>query len=318
MKIKPYHNLGEETPLHRSRSASIAAHKLSTVLPAVAAVILTTLYCQASSVPPFLCVPSTHFIENLDAASIDWTSGTIYAFGRCELAGMDESLAAATARQNAADAIIAGLLDIRLSAAERVSDLITLRGAPASQLPQLAWSPSVLSECVQYDKTPSVHVLLGLEVKSSPILPLLVERVGVSELQSALALPTPTPAPATTQWLSAIRHPTGLIIDASAVPLKPALCPAIYAQDGRLVFDVRYARRLSFMQSGGITYMSDIDAARASPLVGQNPKTVEAVAAAGHLACDVVISNDDADRFIFLRRRLPFLSKCRIIIVLKP
>ncbi len=316
--MKPSLNLDGQLPLDHSRSAIPPAHKLSAVLLSVAAIILSALYCQASSIPPLLPVSSTHFVERLDLASIDWTSGLIYALGRCELTDTNEAQAAAKARQNATDAIVAALLDIRVSAAERVSDLMALRGAPAIRVSQLASSrPSVLWECVQYGKTPSACVFLGLDVKGSPILPLLVEGVGVGERQSGLVMPTPIPADARAEWLSAIRHPTGLIIDASQVSLKPALCPAIFAQDGRLVFDVRYARRLSFMQNGGITYMSEPAAARTSPLVGQNPKIVEAIAAAGHLACDVVISNDDADRLIFLRERLPFLAECRIIIVSK-
>jgi len=317
MDMKPSLNLDAQTPLDHSRSVPLAAHKLNIVWLFLSAIILSAFYCQASSVPPLLPVSSTHFVERLDLVSIDWTSGLIYALGRCELTDMDEAQAAALARQNAADALVAALLDIRVSAAERVSDLMALRGAPALRLSQLASSTSVLWECVQYGKTPSACVFLGLDVKGFPILPLLVEGVGVGDRQSGLVMPTPVPADASAEWLSAIRHPTGLIIDASRVSLKPALCPAIFAQDGRLVFDVRYARRLSFMQNGGITYMSGTDAARISPLVGQNPKIVEAISAAGHLACDVVISNDDADRLIFLRGRLPFLAECRIIIVSK-
>jgi len=139
-----------------------------------------------------------------------------------------------------------------------------------------------------------------------------------AKLQAGLPGPTPLPAAASAKWLSSIRHPTGLIIDARKVPLRPALCPAIFAEDGRLVFEVQHAQRLWFMQHGGVTYMSDLDAAKAENLLGVNPMIVEAVSVQGPNGCDIIVSDDDADRLIFLRERLPFFAECRLIIVCRP
>ena len=270
---------------------------------------------QSSSVPPLWSLPQSHYVEYLENTSIDWTSGIIYAVGASELGAAVEARAVVSAYENAREAILAAIRGMNATSTASVDDLLGRRDSALLELQRLASDPYVLAQCVRYEETPTTFVMLGLDLRISRVLPLLVEGIGVGELRGGLPKPTPPPTEASAEWLSSIRHPTGLIIDARKFPLTPALCPAIYAEDGRLVFDVRHARRLWFIQHCCITYMSDLDAAKAHRLVGVNPKTVEAVSASRTSNCDIIVSDDDADRLIFLRERLPFFAECRLIIV---
>ncbi len=273
---------------------------------------------QPDPAPPFWPLTPSHCVEYRQNASIDWTSHVIYAVGSSEVEGGDEAQATVRAYGNARQAILAAIQEMNATSTATVEAQLSRRASALLELQRLASDPCVLAQCVRYREAPSASVLLGLDLRSSRVLPRLVEGIGVGELQVGLPKPTPPPPDASAEWLSSIRHPTGLIVDARKVALSPALCPAIYAEDGRLVFDVQHARRLWFMQHGGITYMSDLDAAKACRLIGVNPKTVEAVSASKPTGCDIIVSDDDADRLIFLRERLPFFAECRLIIVCRP
>jgi len=263
-------------------------------------------------------LPPSHLVEHQRNASIDWTSHIVYSASSCELESGDEDHAIVRAYESAREQLIAALHGINITSTDTAGELLGRRAAALLELQRLASDPVLLAQSVRYGDAPMASILVGLDLKSSRILPLLVEGIGVGELQAGLPRPTPLPAAASAEWLSSIRHPTGLIIDARKVPLSPALCPAILAEDGRLVYDVRHAQRLWFMQHGGVTYMSDLDAAKADNLMGVNPKIVEALSVARSNGCDIIVSDDDADRLIFLRERLPFFAECRLIIVCQP
>ena len=157
--------------------------------------------------------------------------------------------------------------------------------------------------------------MLALNLSESGAVPLLVEGMDIGQYQSSLPKPTPPQTDANAKLLAEIRQPTGLIIDARNVCASQAILPAIYAEDGRLVFGRRFARRLRFMQHGLCSYVSDLETAGRDGKLGVNPKVVEAASASGPCGCDLIVSDDDADRLIFLRTRLPFFSECRLTIV---
>lgn len=273
---------------------------------------------QPAPAPFYWPLPSSHLVGHLENASIDWTSHILYAAASCELSSGDEDQAFVRAYESTRKQLIAILHGVNVTSTAAVKELLGSRTEAPLELQRLASDPMVLAQCVLYGETPTASVLLCLDLKSDGILPLLVAGIGVGELQASLPRPTPMPAAASAEWLSSIRHPTGLIIDARKVALRPALCPAILAEDGRLVFNIRHAQRLWFMQHGGVTYMSDLDAAKADNLMGVNPKIVEAVSVQGPNGCDIIVSDDDADRLIFLRERLPFFAECRLIVVCTP
>jgi len=270
---------------------------------------------ESSPAPPFWPLPPSHCVEYLEDASIDWTSHIVYALGSSEVEAEDDAQATVRAYENARQAILAAIQGMNATSTATVEVQLSRRASALIELQRLASDPRVLAQCVQYGHAPSASALLGLDLRSSHILPLLVEGIGVGELQSGLPKPTPPPPEASAEWLSSIRHPTGLIIDARSVRAEPALCPTIYSEDERLVFDVRHARRIWFMQHGGLLYMSDLDAAKSCSLVGVNPKIVEAVSVSSPNSCDLIVSDDDAERLLFLRERLPFFAECRLIIV---
>ncbi|MBN1594093.1 MAG: hypothetical protein JW941_12690 [Candidatus Coatesbacteria bacterium] len=263
-------------------------------------------------------LPRSHFIEQTDRAIIDWTSHIVYAVGSSEARSWDETTTLVRSYEVARQAIFDVLERFQVAHGMAAGDYLGTFAGGLLELQGMAADPLILAEFESYENRPVTSVLLGLDLRKCRVLPLLVEGGGLGESQTDLARPTPIPPKSSAEWLSEIRHPTGLIIDARNLDLKPALCPSIYAEDGRLVFDLEYARRAWFFQRGGICYMSDIDAANSEEFIGVNPKIVKAILVHRQNESDLVVSDDDADRLIFLRQRLTFFAECRVIVVGTP
>lgn len=89
--------------------------------------------------------------------------------------------------------------------------------------------------------------------------------------------------------------PSGLVVDAKALKLAPAMAPRIVDEDGAEVYgpgSVDAAKA-----AGGLAaYVKDVDAAKKEARVGDKPLVVKALALAKGSATDVVISREDAKK----------------------
>jgi len=108
--------------------------------------------------------------------------------------------------------------------------------------------------------------------------------------------------------------PTGLIIDAGGLDLRPAMAPKVLGEDGSMVYGFHEVDREHMVNFGLAGYARSIEQAKGCGRVGESPLVVRA-RKVGAIGCDLVVSNEDADR---IRRQFSSskaLSECRVTIV---
>jgi len=110
---------------------------------------------------------------------------------------------------------------------------------------------------------------------------------------------------------------SGLVVDCSAISLRPALAPKIIDQTGREIYGSANVDREFAIQQGMMGYLKDITKAKGNTRIGDNPLTIKAVATSGANNVDIVISNDDANKLADLSTKLNFLRECKVIAIIK-
>jgi len=105
-----------------------------------------------------------------------------------------------------------------------------------------------------------------------------------TQQQPAASIPTASTGTAPEQILK----PTGLIIDAHAIDLRPAMIPRILGPDGEVLLDVGKIRMEKLAKDGIVGYALSLEGARRSPRVGYAPLVLKA-AAGGQNQVDVIL-----------------------------
>jgi hypothetical protein len=89
--------------------------------------------------------------------------------------------------------------------------------------------------------------------------------------------------------------PSGLVIDARALALAPAIAPRVFDEDGNELYGPASVE--AGRTPGGLAaYVKDLDGARKDARVGEKPLVVKALALGKGSSSDVVLSRDDAKR----------------------
>ena len=110
---------------------------------------------------------------------------------------------------------------------------------------------------------------------------------------------------------------SGLIIDCSAVSLRPALSPKIVDETGKEVYGSANVSRDFAVQQGMMGYLKDLNKAKTNTRIGTNPFVIRAIGTSGSNKTDIVISNADAAKISELAATLNFLRECRVIAIIK-
>lgn len=110
---------------------------------------------------------------------------------------------------------------------------------------------------------------------------------------------------------------TGLIIDCSDVQLRPALAPKILSKSGAEIYGSANVSRDFAVQQGMLGYLKDIEKAKATSRVQNNPYIIKAIGVQGTNKADIVISDEDAAKVKELSSNLNFLRECRVIAIIK-
>jgi hypothetical protein len=109
---------------------------------------------------------------------------------------------------------------------------------------------------------------------------------------------------------------TGLLVDASDVGFLPALAPRLLEDGtGRQVFGPQMVVQAVLNQQGPLEYVSTMSDVRQKGRAGANPLIVRAIAAAGPLRGDLVLSARDAARVSAADRAGRFLDRAAVTIV---
>ncbi|MBR1645311.1 MAG: hypothetical protein IJ685_00900 [Selenomonadaceae bacterium] len=102
---------------------------------------------------------------------------------------------------------------------------------------------------------------------------------------------------------------TGLIIDCRGMNLSEAISPVIKSAGGTEIYAYKNIGYQSAVNIGMVEYSADMNSSRA----GNNPLTVKAVKISDK--CDVVISDDDADKILNANQSTNFLINCAVVLV---
>jgi len=110
---------------------------------------------------------------------------------------------------------------------------------------------------------------------------------------------------------------TGLIIDCSDVQLRPALSPKVLSKSGAEIYGSANVSKEFAVQQGMLGYLKDIEKAKATSRVQNNPYIIKAIGVQGTNKADIVISDEDAAKVKELSANLNFLRECRVIAIIK-
>jgi hypothetical protein len=129
---------------------------------------------------------------------------------------------------------------------------------------------------------------------------------------TAGANPTPHPVKMTGGVVS------GLVVDATGLDVTPAMAPKVLDEDGNEVYGSTKVDRQWAIKQGVAGYHRSVQGASTSDRMGQggSPMVVKAMRTTGPNGCDLVISNADAARIRQAAGNQPFLTECRVMIVL--
>ena len=105
-------------------------------------------------------------------------------------------------------------------------------------------------------------------------------------------------------------HYTGLVIDCRGLNISTAVTPAIKSVSGIEIYAYKNIGYQVAVEKGMVEYSSDIDSAARA---GITPLTVKAVKLSG--ACDVIISDEDADKILAVNQSENILINCAVVLV---
>jgi len=121
----------------------------------------------------------------------------------------------------------------------------------------------------------------------------------------------PPPAP-TTASAPKGRY-TGLVIDASHLPLIPAMTFRVIDGSGKDVYSIVFVDKERFLSSGLCSYHMTVGYANIEPRVTDAPLVIKAVKTVGPYNVDIVISSADAAKI--RNSSYDFRIPCRVIVV---
>jgi len=116
-------------------------------------------------------------------------------------------------------------------------------------------------------------------------------------------------------WAPAQTVYTGLIFDAQNLSFIPSASVKVLDEDGREVYGSAYVSKDWAEKQGIVSYVKDMDQAKANQRVAGNPLVIKAIKVTGPNNKDLVISNDDARRIRDLAKHLNFLDAAKVVII---
>ena len=104
-------------------------------------------------------------------------------------------------------------------------------------------------------------------------------------------------------------HYTGLVIDCRGLTLSEAVTPAIKSVGGVEVYAYKNLGYQAVVGAGMVEYSGSVESARA----GNTPLVIKAVTISG--SCDVVVSDEDADKILAANQSANILGNCAVVLV---
>lgn len=218
-------------------------------------------------------------------------------------------------KNNARHNLLKIIQTVRINSVKKAKNYAAINGSAAKQLEEIILKAQENEKIRKYLSDGTVEVYLQLSLYGSfaqlflpqEIKPIeSIKRVAINGKKSSKQSPK----------TSALRNYTGLVVDATGIAVNPAMAPRLLDEDGKEVYGAAFASREFAVQKGMSGYLRDLETAKTSPRVGNNPLSVKGLRTTGPGNCDIVISNADASILRSSSEHLAFLKKCKVIIVL--
>ena len=116
------------------------------------------------------------------------------------------------------------------------------------------------------------------------------------------------PAPKFVNVRSEVNY-TGLVVDCRGLNLSTAIAPAIKSVGGVEVYAYKNIGYENAVSRGMVEYAENLNTARA----GRTPLVVKAVKLSG--GCDVVVSDEDAEKILAANKATNMLVSCAVVLV---
>ena len=124
--------------------------------------------------------------------------------------------------------------------------------------------------------------------------------------QNTIAEPFPAFDP---KFINIDSNYSGLVIDCGGQELSTAMLPKIKSVSGKEVYAFQYLDRNIVVGRGMVNYSDSSKTQRA----GSNPLTIPAMFIENE--CDVVVSDDDAEKILAANSKSNFLKNCMVVFV---
>lgn len=102
---------------------------------------------------------------------------------------------------------------------------------------------------------------------------------------------------------------TGLVVDCRGLNLSTAVAPAIKSVGGVDIYAYKNVGYQNAVEKGMVEYAEDLN----SPRAGNSPLVIKAVSIAG--TCDVIVSDEDANKILMANKSSNILSNCAVVLV---
>jgi hypothetical protein len=110
--------------------------------------------------------------------------------------------------------------------------------------------------------------------------------------------------------------PTGLVVDARGLAVKPAIAPKVEGPGGEVLYAAETLTALAATQRGPVVYVRDPADPAAAKRAGEQPLFVRATAT--DKGVDLVLSAEDAAAVRKAAETAPFLLGARVVVVVSP
>ncbi len=255
-------------------------------------------------------VSAQNLTTRTDKGSVDWTNRIVEVFGVgrapsnpvniAQARSIAQKRSLAATREN----LLETVLGLRVDAGRRVRDLLKGRPEFTEYFRALVQEAQVVD--ISYLPNGAVKTALSLHMDG---------RFGEKVLPEEIRMIHPIKQP---EGNTQSRRPvySGLVIDARGLEAEPAFVPRILDEEGAVVYGPAYISRDYAIKRGVAGYVTDLDAALEDARVAGKPLVLKAIRTTGEARCDIVISQQDADRVRGTASNLNLLHECRVMIVL--
>jgi len=271
---------------------------------AIIALVLVTLMA------PAMIWAQVEVVQHFDNGSINWSAEKVIAVGigapPTSTANMAQTRA--MARRAAITVARRNLLEItqgvQLDSLTLVKDFIVQSDVVRTSFQGVVRNAQVIDTAYMSDGSVEVTMMMSLTGEFANVV-----------LPPVPKVTQPSP-PVVSDMAGSEEIYTGLVVDARGLGVRPAMSPKLQSESGREIYGLAMINRQYAVQLGMVGYVKDLTAAQTNSRVTKNPLTVKATRVSGPAKCDIVISDNDADRLLSASENLTFLQKCRVMVVL--